>query len=638
MNRTKETIKKIAFIWLGLLIIPLWYYLQLTHASHQLLIEQLTQQSKQQLARIDLQAAQIHVKLLQNFYQLSHSPLLSDFAITRNKQPLNYLKNQWLTMAINAKYFSQISFLDPQGQEVLRVDYSADMHSPNIPPQSVLRNQSQREYFRFAQQLANGEQGYFVTQLKSTSTQSGTIDKPTLQIIYPIGSRKQRLGFLTAKLDIPKIIKDIAINQHNYSVDFIDQAGNSLLSKYQDENTTLPLSISDHFAQDAPQLWTSIRQLTDREETLLTSNGLYTFRLIQNRLFEFSNKLVLLLYLPQSEITPLFRQIDSGIRLESIVLVFMTGLFAGIIAIFWEIYLKSKHEHAFNQALIDKSLAIVLTDEDHIILRANRRFCDLLDTEISAVEGQNILKLGLVKIRYKNAELSYQDTLKKLNTISEWQGQIQINNHDNQRFCNVEIRMIEGKNEKSKYLLYSFYDISEHYHAIQALRDQTERDPMTTLWNKRKFHQTLRHFSRLKERYDDTEPPNCLAIIDIDDFKQVNDNYGHAAGDQVIIRLTTQLLSTLRDTDFVARIGGDEFAVIVQHADTSTTQELMQRICDAINAWQTYDISISIGIAEITRTPSQTFVNADQALYRSKRKGKNCVSIHGIEQLTVVQN
>ncbi|XAW89415.1 GGDEF domain-containing protein [Vibrio sp. CDRSL-10 TSBA] len=146
----------------------------------------------------------------------------------------------------------------------------------------------------------------------------------------------------------------------------------------------------------------------------------------------------------------------------------------------------------------------------------------------------------------------------------------------------------------------------------------------------------LNYHTRLHQRYPD-EPPACLAVIDIDSFKDINDTLGHAVGDVVILHVAQQLQTLLRDTDFIARIGGDEFAVIIQHTDIHQADKLMQRVCSAIANWPQYKVTISVGVAEVTNDAIQTATNADKAMYRSKRKGKNCVSLHGFENLTVVE-
>jgi diguanylate cyclase (GGDEF)-like protein len=225
---------------------------------------------------------------------------------------------------------------------------------------------------------------------------------------------------------------------------------------------------------------------------------------------------------------------------------------------------------------------------------------------------------------------------RQLSIRGMWQGHISLNTTDNKEvICQTEIHAILGKLKNIQYYVYSFTDISEHHNTIITLKERTERDPATSLWNKKKFDQNLQYQCRLKQRYTH-HPPCCLAVLDIDSFKQINDTFGHTVGDEVILYIANQLRMVLRDTDFIARIGGDEFAVLVQHTDLAQAKALMQRVATDISNWTLYDVTISVGLAEVTSDANQTFSNADQAMYRSKRKGKNCISVHGQETLHVL--
>lgn len=96
------------------------------------------------------------------------------------------------------------------------------------------------------------------------------------------------------------------------------------------------------------------------------------------------------------------------------------------------------------------------------------------------------------------------------------------------------------------------------------------------------------------------------------------------------------MTTKLRDTDIIARIGGDEFAVILQHIDIKSAYELMHRINHVISTLSKVPVTTSVGITEITDNSDLIFSYADKALYRSKHKGKNCVSAHGFESLTII--
>ncbi|WP_245609102.1 sensor domain-containing diguanylate cyclase [Vibrio rhizosphaerae] len=619
-------------IWLCLSVIPFGYYFHLSHEAHQFFVQQLKNQSQQYLEHVEAKAIQLSKLIQQNFAQLSQSPLLLDFAKTGNPTYRNYLKNQWYLTAANVEFFYQLRYLDAQGKEIIRVDYTPQMSQPYIVPDNALQHKGQRDYFYYAQRLASGEQGYFGIDLEREFGQIITPYKPGFRIIYPIDHDQQRLGYFIANLEVLGIIKNITSNTLGYSVDFIDKSGYYTLSNHKNKlfGRLLKERENINLAYENPNLWEYIHETPYQSGSLQTAEGLYVFQPFQASLFGNNHEMTLLTMYPQNLIQQGFAQRDAEIRMTVIMLLLLFGIIAGFFALLWESYLINRLEQTFNQVVLDNSVAVALTNAHHIILRANIRFCELFDTEPSEIQGKNILDLQPAKTKYKNI-------LKQLQTSGEWQGQVRIGNEEPPHVCKVEVRALEGSIRQISHYVYSFSDISEHYNAILALKEKNERDIMTGLWNKKKFNQTLLHYSRLQERYSN-QPKSSLAIIDVDDFKRINDTYGHAVGDQVLLRLANQMLSILRDTDFVSRIGGDEFAVIIQHADVKTSQKLMERISLAIESWQEYDTTISIGIAEITASHQQSFVNADKALYRSKRKGKNCVSAHGIEQLTVVQN
>jgi diguanylate cyclase (GGDEF)-like protein len=255
----------------------------------------------------------------------------------------------------------------------------------------------------------------------------------------------------------------------------------------------------------------------------------------------------------------------------------------------------------------------------------------LVNSDVSLLHGGNI-------IDFFQSQTKQSLIQRQLSIRGMWQGHLSLHTTDNKEvICQTEIHAILGKLKNIQYYVYSFTDISEHHNTIITLKERTERDPATSLWNKKKFDQNLQYQSRLKQRYAN-HPTCCLAVLDIDSFKQINDTFGHTVGDEVILYIANQLRMVLRDTDFIARIGGDEFAVLIQHTDLAQAKALMQRVTTDIRNWTLYDVTISVGLAEVTSDANQTFSNADQAMYRSKRKGKNCVSIHGQETLNVLES
>jgi diguanylate cyclase (GGDEF)-like protein len=131
--------------------------------------------------------------------------------------------------------------------------------------------------------------------------------------------------------------------------------------------------------------------------------------------------------------------------------------------------------------------------------------------------------------------------------------------------------------------------------------------------------------------------PACVAMIDIDLFKSINDRFGHLAGDQVLRRLVERTRESLRASDVIGRYGGEEFVLLLQGADLQTGARLVERVRRAVSATDWSDIapglkvSVSGGIATIT--PMDTFdgllERADKALYEAKRNGRDRLCVAG---------
>ncbi|WP_323771557.1 diguanylate cyclase [Antarctobacter sp.] len=158
-------------------------------------------------------------------------------------------------------------------------------------------------------------------------------------------------------------------------------------------------------------------------------------------------------------------------------------------------------------------------------------------------------------------------------------------------------------------------------------------DPLTGLYNRR---YAVPHVSRLAERAALQKRPYALLLADLDFFKQVNDDHGHAAGDAVLVTLAQRLKDNLRAADLISRWGGEEFLVAMPDADRNAAKRTAERLC-RIMARQpvslpngkritvTLSIGVAIGRAGGDTGPLDLVARADEALYAAKHKGRNTV-------------
>jgi len=165
----------------------------------------------------------------------------------------------------------------------------------------------------------------------------------------------------------------------------------------------------------------------------------------------------------------------------------------------------------------------------------------------------------------------------------------------------------------------------------QELHKMAFIDPLANCHNRRSFLAIAETAFERSRRYKHTF---AILYIDIDHFKDINDNYGHATGDQTIKQMTQICQSNIRDSDIIGRIGGDEFGIILQECGLDfaiqTAEKLRQRISDHIISCDAGDInfSISVGAATVIDTDKDIddiLKRADKYLYKAKRTGRNMV-------------
>ena len=159
------------------------------------------------------------------------------------------------------------------------------------------------------------------------------------------------------------------------------------------------------------------------------------------------------------------------------------------------------------------------------------------------------------------------------------------------------------------------------------------RDDLTGIFNRRHFRATLDHAFDHSSRY---LRPLSVAIIDVDRFKNINDSYGHQAGDAVLAEVARRFASSVRSSDYLARYGGEEFVVLLPETQLDDAVSFGEKLRAAVASvpvpiagGEALPVTVSIGTASLAHTqfvsPSEMIAAADQALYRAKRNGRNRV-------------
>jgi diguanylate cyclase (GGDEF)-like protein len=168
--------------------------------------------------------------------------------------------------------------------------------------------------------------------------------------------------------------------------------------------------------------------------------------------------------------------------------------------------------------------------------------------------------------------------------------------------------------------------------SFQQVKKLAERDPLTDLANRYLFEESFKVALANNKR---NHSYLSLMVFDIDDFKLINDNFGHLTGDQLLVKLSNRISSCLRGNELFARLGGDEFAIVLTNQDEiHNSNNVAKRIANVLQLPFTIDkreikVTISVGIAIASNsvtTPEDLLKQADIAMYRSKRRGRGRIS------------
>lgn len=200
--------------------------------------------------------------------------------------------------------------------------------------------------------------------------------------------------------------------------------------------------------------------------------------------------------------------------------------------------------------------------------------------------------------------------------------------------CTVYPMAIEGQREGS---VVAFRDVSQRRLLEDELRWQASHDALTKLHNRAYFESQLeQEVLRLRR----SEQSSLLLFVDLDRFKYINDTAGHGAGDQLLIECSHRLKARLRGSDTLARMGGDEYALILRNVAGADPERVADEFRRALSGQlfvygdKSYRISASIGVARLDRntlSPSEAMANADIACHIAKNKGRNQTHVYSFD-------
>jgi len=272
------------------------------------------------------------------------------------------------------------------------------------------------------------------------------------------------------------------------------------------------------------------------------------------------------------------------------------------------------------------SESMVVTDAENRIITVNPAFTAITGYSISEVVGKNPSLLRSDKQRPE----FYQEMWHSLNNIGHWNGEVWNRRKNGELYAEwLSINVIFNDDGSKRLHVALFSDITKKKQAGELIWKHANYDHLTQLPNRRLFRDRLEQSIKLARRTGDSM---ALLFVDLDHFKEVNDTMGHDVGDELLLEVAKRINHCVREMDTVARMGGDEFTVILSQIEDLTyagrvAENVIRRLGDPFLIGKTkLNVSASIGIAIYPAngaTPDQMLKNADIAMYSAKSSGRN---------------
>ena len=266
---------------------------------------------------------------------------------------------------------------------------------------------------------------------------------------------------------------------------------------------------------------------------------------------------------------------------------------------------------------------ILITDKSGTILKCNPALSKITGYSNEELVGKNpsILKSD------KHDKNFYQQIFSTVISRGEWEGKI-INRHKNGSEIVewLSLYAIKDNNGKLVYYIGIISDITQLTHISKSLEDASQFDSLTTLPNRQSLKKHVEVLTSLPHSHEFT-----MMFFDIDNFKLINDAFGHHIGDETLKIVAKRLNSLMRETDYVCRFSGDKFVILVKTLEETSLQIVIDRIQEQLSKPFTLDkhklsITISIGIAQYPsdgKNLDELLSNVDIAMYRAKEAGRN---------------
>src|SRR5690606_34880509 len=279
--------------------------------------------------------------------------------------------------------------------------------------------------------------------------------------------------------------------------------------------------------------------------------------------------------------------------------------------------------HLFQRAVEQSASAFLLVNCDGVVEYVNPSFTAITQYTTEEVHGQKLSELPALE----NLNGLLQDANSGLAKSNSWQGEFKSRRKNLEPYWGqLSISKVYGDDRELTHYIGIYEDITQAKLSQQRIERLAYTDNLTNLGNRPAFIRTLdEHFAR------DVETPISLLLVDIDNFKRINDSLGHQTGDKLLISLARRLRNSLSPSGILARFASNEFAVLLDGADLESGQKIAAQVLQTLDKPlfvdnQLISVTGSLGLACAPlhgRDPQTLMKHAGLALHKAKANGKH---------------
>jgi diguanylate cyclase (GGDEF)-like protein/PAS domain S-box-containing protein len=542
---------------------------------------------------------------------LANNKTIRDYISSNNPHKKNELEEIFHVVTNSNNIIMQTRLLDKNGQELIQVDRKHETEDSFLIEQKDLQNKRDSDYFTL---LSNSKKEEIYYSNLDLNMEHGKIQipyKPTLRVAIPIIQNNEFTGAVIVNILMNNLFNAIR-KSSAFDHYIIDKDKNYILHENDEFSFNKYKNIKKDIKEEFPDGLDTVGVYTYTLKDILKNNDDALFILKTKK--DYKKELII-------------EKIDTAIfvfTLTVILSLIMAFLASKTPSTLQERLLRAHEKLNEFTSIIDKYVITATTKPDSTIVRVSSAFEKSSGYSKEELIGKT---MGIIKNKERDKKI-IQDLWETILNGKTWIGEIKNRRKNGDEYW-IEQQIIPKINLETK-KIESFVSISIDITTKKEIEKIASTDKLTGIYNRRMLDEILQIEIDVAKRH---QSELSLIIIDIDHFKDVNDNYGHLIGDEILKTMSSIVSENIRASDIFGRYGGEEFLIICTQTNKENAYILAEKLRIIIEKYNFNKIgtkTISLGISTYEKDDSikSLFKKSDEALYCAKESGRNKTVIY----------